>query len=93
MRGLLITCLALSACTATQLQTGLTAASQAVTDGQLICQVGPTFLALVDPTGAAVLAKGATAEYVQTACAEVNGIAVALPLAKTAVTAVVMPPS
>ncbi len=93
MRGLFLVCLTLSACSATQLQTGLTAASQAIADGQLVCQVGPSFLALVDPSGAAVLAKGNSAAYVQQACALVHGAAVALPPLTAAVTAVVVPPA
>ena len=47
-------------------------------EGQLFCQAGPAVLAMFDPSGAAILAKGATATAVKTACNIVGGAAVAL---------------
>ena len=56
----------------------LATGQQIVSSGQLICQVGPTVLQALDPSGAAVLAKGATKAAVNAACASVGGMATAL---------------
>ena len=74
----------LSACTSAQVRF-------AVAQGQLVCAIGPTFVALADPTGAAVLAQGATKAFVDAACAAVNGIAVPPPDAPVPVVKVVPP--
>ncbi len=96
MKNLFILTLLLSACSTSQVasvNTGITQAEQAVAIGQLVCQVGPTFLAMVDPSGAAILAKGATSTFVTQACAAVNGVATALPVAASVVTTVITPPA
>lgn len=92
-RMLPITCLALlCACTAAQIATVSTTASTVIADGQLICRVGPTFLAMVSPSGTALLAKGATAAAVAATCAAVNGVATALPAMIAAIPTTVTPP-
>jgi hypothetical protein len=78
--------LLVTACTATQV-------SNAVATGQLVCAVGPTVVALVDPTGAAVLATGATQAFVNAACALVNGVAVSPPASGVAQTVTITPPT
>ena len=69
----------LSACSANQATRTLATAQEVVSDGQLVCQVGPTAFAMLDPSGAAILAKGATKAAVDQTCALVNGVATALP--------------
>ncbi len=86
----------LSACSASQIasvNSGVTQAEQAVAIGQLVCQTGPTFLAMVDPSGAAILAKGATQQFVTQACAAVNATAVALPAGAAVITKAITPPA
>ena len=76
-------CLALIAslagCTATQATRTIATAQQVISDGQLVCKVGPTALAMFDSSGAEILAKGGTKQAVDTVCGIVDGIAVALP--------------
>ena len=69
----------LTACTASQASRTLATAQQVVADGQLVCQVGPAAFEMLDPSGAAILAKGATKSAVDTVCGAVNGVATALP--------------
>ncbi len=80
-------------CTSAQVSSAVTTAQQAVTIGQLVCQVGPQFLAMVDTSGAAILAKGASQTFVTQACAAVNGVAAALPAAAAVATAAITPPA
>jgi hypothetical protein len=63
----IVLALALGACTAAQVST-------AVADGQLVCTYGPSLAAMVDPSGAAILAKGQTAAFVRAACAAIGGV-------------------
>ena len=78
---------ALSACTAAQMQT-------AITDGQLVCQVGSAYQAMRAASGQAILAKGAPAAAVQQVCGLVGGAAVALPSGATpAAVTIALPPS
>jgi len=85
-------CALVAGCTSAQVSSAVTAAQQAVTIGQLVCQVGPEFLAMVDTSGAAILAKGASSTFVTQACATVNGVATALPAAATVITTAITPP-
>ena len=71
--------IALTGCTATQVSKGLATAQEVVADGQLVCQVGPTALAMLTPQVAAILAKGAAKSAVDTTCGIINGVATALP--------------
>lgn len=56
----------------------LATGQQIVAEGNLICQVGPTMFQMIDPSGAAILAKGAPKAAVDKVCGSVNGAAVAL---------------
>ena len=56
----------------------LLTAQQVVAEGQLVCQVGSTAFAMLDPSGAALLAKGAAKTAVDAACGTVGGVATAL---------------
>ena len=71
----------LSACTTTQVSRTLATADQVIADGQLVCKIGPTVVAMLAPSGAEILAKGASKSAVDTVCGLVNGAAVALPAA------------
>jgi len=83
----------LCGCTAAQVATGLADVSKVIAQGQLVCKVGPTLLALVDPSGAPVLAKGQTATYVNAACAVLDGVAVSPPASGTLGTVTVAVPT
>jgi len=85
--------LALAGCTGTSTVATLT--NEAVTDGQLFCSpAGKAIVAMVSPSGAAILAKGQTATYVNAACAAINAIPVPPPPTGTVVpTATVAVPS
>jgi hypothetical protein len=83
---LVVGVLVISACTATQV-------SKAVAAGQLVCAVGPTMLAVADPSGAAVLAQGASQAFVNAVCAAVNGVPVPPPASGVAPTVTVVPPA
>ncbi len=85
----------LAGCTASQASRTLATAQQVVSDGQLVCQVGPTAFAMLDPAGAEILAKGAAKSAVDQVCAAVNGAAVALPnvSVQPAGVVVTLPPS
>jgi hypothetical protein len=76
--------LALSACTAAQV-------NRVVVDGQLVCAVGPTVVAMAYPSGAAVLAKGAPKAYVDAVCGVIGGVAVSPPGAAVPTVTVVPP--
>ena len=69
------------------------APSQAIADGQLVCQSATAVVALVDPAGAPVLAKAASSTFVQDACALVSGKPVALPTGVVPVTVSITPPA
>ena len=68
---------------------------QGASMGQLFCQEGPAVLAMFDPSGAAILAKGAASVAVKTVCNLVGGAAVALQNVSVTPTAiqVTLPPS
>jgi hypothetical protein len=77
----------LGACTATQM-------GNAVKEGQLVCAVGPTMVAMMSTSGAAILAQGATKLAVDTVCGLINGIAVSPPNFGVApVVTVALPPT
>ena len=76
--------LSLSACSSAQV-------GQVVADGQLVCAVGPTVVAMAYPSGAAVLAKGATKVFVDAVCGTIKGIAVSPPNAPVPTVTVVPP--
>ena len=56
----------------------LATAQQVVDEGILVCKVGPIVAEMLTPSGAAILAKGATKAAVDQTCGLVNGAAVAL---------------
>lgn len=66
--------LGLAGCTAQQVQT-------AISEGQLICAVGPTAVSMSSTTGAAIMAKNATKKDVDATCKLIGGIAVSPPVA------------
>ena len=67
----------------------LTTVASVVASGQLVCKLGPANLvALIDPSGAAILAKGNTAAYVAKACAAINGVAVSPPTGSSTIATV-----
>ena len=75
--ALLLTGVALNACTASQI-------GQAVADGQLFCRAKETTfaMALAAPGTSAtvpVIVKGLSSEYVKAACDQIDGIAVVPP--------------
>lgn len=78
--------LALAGCTASQVQT-------AVSEGQLVCAVGPTAVAMSSTSGAAILAQGATKQAVNDVCGLIGGIAVSPPASGVQSVTVALPPS
>jgi hypothetical protein len=69
--------LALSACTAAQVQS-------AVTTSQLFCQTSQAVVAIVDTTGKPVSVIGQTAQAVAAICAAVNAVPVSPPASPAA---------
>lgn len=79
MRPLPLACalLALSGCTAAQIQS-------AATTGQLFCQTSQAVVAIVDTTGKPVSVIGQTAQAVAALCAAVDAIPVSPPASPAA---------
>ena len=78
--------LSLAACSTAQL-------GRAVQDGQLVCAVGPTVVAMSSTSGAAILARGATKTAVDSVCALIAGIAVSPPGGSVPSVTVALPPT
>lgn len=81
-------------CAAILAVTGCTAdlRNRALADGQLVCGLGPAnAVAMVDPAGAPIFARGNTAMYVAAVCAAINAIPVSPP-AQVLPIATVIPP-
>jgi hypothetical protein len=93
MRILPVAALLLAGCSAAQTTTATNVASTVVTDGRLYCspagQVAAAgaigVVALVSPSGAAILAKGASSSFVAAACAVINAVPVVPPPTGTVV--------
>ena len=78
---------ALAGCTVAQV-------NRVIADGQVVCAIGPAnAVAMVDPTGAPILARGATAGYVAAVCAAINAYPVPPPAPALPTVAVTPPPA
>ena len=64
-----------------------------VAEGQLLCAAGPATLAMFAPSGAAILAKGATKAAVDAVCGAINSVAVSPAGAPVGSVTVALPPS
>ncbi len=86
--------LALAACTTTPtVPVSANTVRTYVAEGQLLCAAGPAALAMFVPSGAAILAKGATKAAVDAVCAAVNSVAVSPSGAPVGTITVTLPPT